>query len=174
MDLKYGVRFKDSTFYYCEIRPSVNKLIRLVFSLFGNIGLNIINRITNDWGTKLLESNPRFCHTRSRGYIIRYYTCKLYPFNYMKLIRTIYNTENEEGINMFQTTIFSALGGKSPSKITTNDVCLYKGFVWNKKEAIKIYRTYKRDRVEERLETEKINRENLEKAKTIIKEHECI
>ena len=174
IDLQYGGHFKDSTFYYCEIAPRMNKLIRLVFSLFGNIGLNIINRITNDWGTKLLDCNPRFCHTRSRGYITRYYTCKLYPFNYMKLNRMVYNAEDEEGINLFCTTIFSILGGKSPSKITTNDVCLYKGFVWNKKEAIKIYRTYKKDLIKERIEIEKINRENLEKAKTVIKEHECI
>lgn len=161
--LQHGFSIKDSLFWHKEINPRMNKLIRLFFSLFDNIGLNIINRITNDWGTKLLESNPRFCHTRSRGYITRYYTCKLYPFNYMKLIRTTYNTEDKEGINMFHTTVFSLLGEKPPSKITTNDVCLYKGFVWNKKEAIKIYRTYKKDLIKERIEIEKINREKFGK-----------
>lgn len=138
--------FKDCSLYFWEIEPRYEKLLKFIFKILGCLnGLMVIKQIANDWDTKLLDCNPRYCYTRNRGWITRYYTCSLFPFNYIKLTRTTYDTEKQQCINTYGTFICSLLGDEKPGEIKTNVITLYKGFVYNKKQVIKLYRAYKKD-----------------------------
>jgi len=138
---------KGSSFYYWEIRPRIYKLIKLYLTITGSItGMKYRRRLENDWDTKLIDSNPGFCYTRNRGWINRYYTCIVYPFNFVRLLRTTYNTKDKECINTYTTMVFSMLGSEEePEEIIPNTITLYKGFIWNKKQLKKALKAYKMD-----------------------------
>lgn len=138
--------FLSSDFYYWEVRPRLKKLTEIIFKLLGSsTGLSIINKIANDWDTKLIEYTPRYSYTRNRGWVTRYYSCSLFPLNYIKLERITFSSGEEENINTYTTVVTSIVKGETIEELKSNTIILYKGFLWSKSKVYKLYRVYKKD-----------------------------
>lgn len=133
-------------FYFWHMRPLVDKLICFTYTLLGcYTGLKVVGCIMNDCWTKLLHCTPIYSYTRSHGAQTRYYTCQLYPFNYIKLTRTMFSCGDQQGINTYNTAVYSLVTQEDPGEITQQTEVLYKGFLTSRRQITKLYRTYKID-----------------------------
>ena len=136
--------FRHSSLYW-ELRPYIDRMIKYTFLLLGSErGLKIIRRITNDYSTKLIESSPRFCYVRNRGWINRYYDCSIGPFNYLKIVRKTFDTETQQNVNTYSKMVLAMLGGKI-EELKENKITLYSGFIWTRKMALNAYKIYRKD-----------------------------
>lgn len=138
--------FYHSSLYWWHLRAPIYTINRFVFNMLGSsTGLKLVNQLCNDYDTKLLTTRASYCYTRTYGSPTTYYSCRSYPFGFVKLTKSTFIDGQKEGINMFNTAVFAMLKNEEPNAIIEKKDVLYKGFIFTRKQFIKAARAYKKD-----------------------------